>query len=117
MQKIILLLFLPISFALISLKLNKRIELPSHLAEQPKALNLSAVDSFFPVYNYFNLQYYIDVAVGNQSQRFEVIIDTGSNVLWLPSSKCVDCRSFSTKMLPTESTIDLAFPYNITVAF
>jgi hypothetical protein len=35
--------------------------------------------------------YTIKLTIGNPSQEFEVIVDTGSFLLWIPSSKCTSC--------------------------
>ena len=40
-----------------------------------------------PVYNHNNLQYYTDIKLGG-GQKFNVILDTGSDKLWVPSSEC-----------------------------
>jgi len=35
--------------------------------------------------------YTIKLSIGNPTQEFEVIVDTGSFLLWIPSSKCKVC--------------------------
>lgn len=45
------------------------------------------------VNDYNNAQYYGPVAVGTPLQNFNVIFDTGSSNLWIPSKKCTNCGS------------------------
>jgi len=46
-----------------------------------------------PINDFENAQYYGEISVGTPSQSFQVIYDTGSSNLWLPSSKCTNCGS------------------------
>ena len=41
------------------------------------------------VHNNNNLQYYSEVGIGSAGSKFNVIIDTGSDKLWVPSTECV----------------------------
>lgn len=43
------------------------------------------------IHDYQNAQYYGPISVGNPAQDFQMIYDTGSSNLWVPSAKCSDC--------------------------
>lgn len=76
-----------------------------------KALDLSILSNFqkaiaiepIKIKNYYNMQYYGSLIVGSQKQEFSVIIDTGSNILWLPSTDCLECRNYTNKYNSSES--------------
>jgi len=56
------------------------------------------------IMNYYNVQYYGNIFVGSSKQVFTVIFDTGSNLLWLSSKDCMQCRNYTEKFSYDQST-------------
>ncbi|KAI9469823.1 MAG: aspartic peptidase domain-containing protein [Benjaminiella poitrasii] len=65
------------------------------------------------IYNDNQVQYLVNVQVGTPPQNFVVIVDTGSSLLWIPSTECPtsDCplKKFNSSLSSTFSSYNSEF--------
>ena len=74
--------------------------------------------SILDLKNFYNIQYFGSLYLGENRQKTTVIFDTGSNILWVPSSNCSHCRNYTKKYNPLTSSTskNLNIQKNITYA-
>ncbi|KAL4466631.1 hypothetical protein ABPG73_015202 [Tetrahymena malaccensis] len=71
---------------LVTIPLTKK-----EIEREPMKQNRNFLQAFSvdTLYNNQQMSYYGTIQVGSQNQTFNVIFDTGSNQLWLPSKNCI----------------------------
>ena len=72
---------------------SKRRNLQENLenGQNSEERNLSNNDNSAQLTNIFNIHYNVPIFIGNPKKEFRLILDTGSNWLWVGSSSCENC--------------------------
>ena len=102
-------------------KLKEKIPEKERHKHKEKKKNKNQSNPYFTILdlkNFFNIQYFASIYLGDNRQKISVIFDTGSNILWVPSANCTHCRNYTKKYNPLNSSTskNLKIQKNITYA-
>ena len=102
-------------------KLKEKIPEKERHKHKEKKKNKTQSNPYFTILdlkNFFNIQYFASIYLGENRQKISVIFDTGSNILWVPFANCTHCRNYTKKYNPLNSSTskNLNIQKNITYA-
>ena len=111
MLSIIFTLLLTPLFAHMTIPINKNLDLSGTFYTDTNGETIL-------VHDYQNAQYYGPVSLGTPAQEFQVVFDTGSSNLWVPSSQCTSwaCK-LHTKYDSSKSSSYVANGTNFTIQY
>lgn len=97
--------------ALVHVKLQKKPTMASQMRRAGQRYTYTANkygsrvgDDPVTITDYMNAEYFGPISVGSPAQTFQVIYDTGSSNLWVPSSQCSNCGSKAKYQSTSSST-------------
>ena len=74
--------------------------------------NENVLNSLFP-FEIVKAHIFALISVGTPKQTFKLLIDTGSNILWVTSNKCISCKSANKFSSTSETFTNLNEPDTI----
>merc|ERR1712217_1009923 len=72
----------------IRVPLTRMPDTPHHVARSNGLRGVADSPAEVPINDYMNAQYYGPITIGTPPQTFNVVFDTGSSNLWMPSKSC-----------------------------